>query len=280
MYWYEGGHPNGAPILSADSCPKDPAHLEAVKDFIKGVSWENEAIGKMMALSDKKSRDKFHEHTQKLRQDGLLKHLDQGPHAVNSSLVAIVNMTVQPHRDSHDARDGWTSTNTWGNYEGAWVVFPDLGIMIEQEAGDIMLCLGKYLEHWITKITSGERYCCTRMTKENVINPLELWVRCPVPSCIWTAGRVASVRAHAQAEHFELTNTEVDSIMDNIGTNFPEYNAKDIKAITSAFQARMAKQSKKEAKNLAKMETKQGAQRTDHGDLKDGLSANDDTEAG
>lgn len=279
MYWYEGGHPNGAPDVSADSCPKNSAQLEAVKEFIKEVSWENEPIEKLMALSDKESKEKFHQHTQKLRQDGLLKHLDQGPHAVNSSLVAIVNMTVQPHRDPQDARDGWTSTNSWGNYEGAWAVFPDLGIMIEQEPGDIMLSRSHYLEHWISKIISGERYCCTRMTKENVINPLERWVRCPIPSCVWKTGRVASLRQHVQAKHFGLTDVEVKSIMDNIQTDFPNYSAKDIKAIASIFRARMAEQEKKEAKKKAKMEAKLGIQQTEPGNLEDELTGEDDTPA-
>ena len=262
MYWYEGGHPNGAPEISAASCPKDPKQLEAVKEFVKEVSWENEPIGKLMALSDRESKEKFHQHTQKIRKDGLLRHLDQGPHAVNSSLVAIVNMTVQPHRDPQDAHDGWASTNSWGNYEGAWAVFPDLGIMIEQEPGDIMLCRSQYLEHWITKITSGERYCCTRLTKENVINRLEQWVRCPVPDCAWKAGRVSSLRTHIQAKHFKLTDTEVRSVMDKIRAICPDYSAKDIQSISFAFRARTAAQARKETKKAerkAKLEEKQRA---------------------
>ena len=246
MYWYEEGHTNKAPVISAASCPKDPAQLEAVKDFIKEISWENEPIGKLMEICDRESKQKFHAHTQNLRRDGLLKHLDQGPHAVNSSLVAIVNLAVQPHRDPNDARDGWTSTNAWGDYKGAWAVFPDLGIMIEQEPGDIMLCRSHYLEHWITKITSGERYSCIRMTKENVINPLEKWARCPVHGCDWIAGRLESIRSHFQTRHFALSDADVQSTMDSVPTRFPEYSAKDVKAIFAAFGARMARQKKKE----------------------------------
>ncbi len=259
MYWHENGHPGEPAYVSADANPKDPAQLQAVKEFIKEVSWENEPIGKLMALSDRKSKEKFHNHTQELRRDGLLKHLDQGPHAVNSSIVAIVNMTVQPHRDPKDARDGWTSTNTWGNYEGAWAVFPDLGIMIEQEPGDIMLCRSHYLEHWITEITSGERFCCTRMTKDDVINALEKWVRCPVPGCAWRSGRVSSLRHHVGSKHFNLTDAEVESIMDNIPTGFPEYDDKDINAISSAFRSRMVEQELKEKKKRAKMEAQREA---------------------
>ena len=100
MYWHEDGHPNNDPDVSAESCPKDPAKLEAVKNFIKEVSWENEPIGKLMALSDRESKEKFHSHTQDLRQNGLLKHIDQGPHAVNSSLVAIGATPSGPQRCS------------------------------------------------------------------------------------------------------------------------------------------------------------------------------------
>ena len=245
MYWYENGHSADTPTLSADSSPKNPAQLEAVKEFIKEVSWGNEPIGKLMELSDRKSKAKFHNHTQWLRQDGFLEHLDQGPHAVNSSLVAIVNMAAQPHRDPKDARDGWTSTNAWGNYEGACAVFPDLGIMIEQEPGDIMPCRSHYPEHWITEITTGERYCCTRMTKENVINPLEKWVHGPVPGCSWTSGRVSSLRPQIQTKHFELTETEIQTIMGNIQSNFHEYSARDVTTIASIVRVRMAEREKK-----------------------------------
>ena len=58
MYWYEGGHPNGAPILSADYVPEKPEQLEAVKNFIKEVSWKNESIGKLVTLFDKQSIDR------------------------------------------------------------------------------------------------------------------------------------------------------------------------------------------------------------------------------
>ena len=66
MYWHEDGHPNNDPDVSAESCPKDPAKLEAVKKFVNEVSWENEPIGKLMALSDRGSKEKFHSHTQDL----------------------------------------------------------------------------------------------------------------------------------------------------------------------------------------------------------------------
>lgn len=106
MYWHEDGHPNVPPDVSSASYPKDAVQQKVVKEFMEAVSWENEPINRMMELVDRPSKEKFHEHTQKLREDGLLKHLDQGPFAVNSSLAAIVNMTVQPHRDANDARDG------------------------------------------------------------------------------------------------------------------------------------------------------------------------------
>ena len=68
--------------------------------------------------------------------------------------------------------------------------------------------------------------------------------------------------------------------MDKISTEFPEYSDKDIKATASAFRAIMAKQKTKEVKALMKMQKDQGAQRMDHGDLKDGQSGDEETKAG
>lgn len=94
------------------------------------------------------------------------------------------------------------------------------------------------------------------MTKENVVNPLERWVRCPIPGCDWLSGRVASLRHHVQTKHFSLTDTEVQSIMTSIQTDFLEYDTKDIKSIAASFRARMAEQENKEARRKAKMEAK------------------------
>lgn len=94
MYWYEDSYPNGAPDVSAESCPKDSAQLEAVKDLIKEISWENRPISKLMELSDKESKEKFHNHTQKLRQDGLHTQLRSLPR----SLLPTSMLPPQPLR--------------------------------------------------------------------------------------------------------------------------------------------------------------------------------------
>ena len=273
MYWKVSGLNTD---LSATSRGQNSKELEAVKKFMEDVSWENEPIGELMALCDRKSKDKYQQFTQKARDDGQLKQLDQGPHAVNSSLIAIFNMAVQPNREIKDARDGWASTNSWGNYEGAWVVFPDLGIMIKQEPGDVLLYRSQYLEHWVTNITKGERYCCARMTRDSVIHPLEQWVNCPVPNCFWKARVLPSLRDHIKLKHSLLIDTEVKSIMDNIRIHFPQYDDRHVASIAFFFKARMLEKRRKVLKQKANIERNPSVQPTHQANAEDGLSRDDD----
>ncbi len=178
------GHPNDPLRLSAHAVPADPTHKEAVAQLMQKTAWEHDQISNVLMHLDRSAWEESNRHYRKLRDDKALDHLDQGPNGIHSGLAPIVNLTVQPHRDPEDARLSWTATNTWCNYEGAWVVFPYLKMMIKQEPGDIVFCRSAYLEHWVTKITKGERYCNTRFSKENVQNPLDLWVNCPVPGAI------------------------------------------------------------------------------------------------
>ena len=59
---------------------------------------------------------------------------------------------------------------------------------------------------------------------------------------------MASLRPHVYKHHYELTEADVTSIMNNIKANFPEFGDRDVKAIGSILRARTTAQDKKEAK--------------------------------
>ena len=227
--WHMVGHPNESVRLSAHAA--DPKHEEAVTDFMQKTAWEHDQVSTVLKHLDRPAWEESNRHYRKLRDDGQLGHLDQGPTGIHSALAPIVNMTVQPHKDPEDARLSWTSTNTWCYYEGAWVVFPDLKVMIKQEPGDIVFCRSAYLEHWVTKITKGQRYCNTRFSKGNVQNPLHPWVKCPVPGCDnQPTGRVDSLHYHVK-KHSALTDDEVEAIITGLEDETSVFSAADARKI-------------------------------------------------
>ncbi|CAF9941337.1 hypothetical protein IMSHALPRED_002526 [Imshaugia aleurites] len=225
--WHMVGHPNESIRLSAHAA--DPKHAETVRDFMQKTAWEHDQIST-------------------LRDDGQLGHLDQGPTGIHAALVPIVNMTVQPHKikDPDDARLSWTSTNTWCYYEGAW------------EPGNIVFCRSAYLEHWVTKITKGQWYCNTRFSKGNVQNPLDLWVKCPVPGCVNNpTGRVDSLYYHVKKQHSALTDEEVEAIITGLEDETSVFSAADVRKFAHWLRKRgvprIPRKSKGEAKKRRNM---------------------------
>lgn len=232
------GHPNDPLRLSAHAVSADPNHKKAVVDFMQKTAWEHDQVSTVLMHLDRPAWEESNKHYCKLRDDKSLAHLDQGPHDIHSGLAPIVNLTVQPHRDPEDARLSWTSTNTRCDYEGTWVVFPYLKIMIKQEPGDIIFCRSAYLEHWVTKITKGQRYCNTRFSKENVQNPLDLWVKCPVPGCDnKPMGRVDSLHYHVK-KHSELSDAEVQAVINSLEDEASTFSAADARKIAHYLRMR------------------------------------------
>ena len=128
--------------------------------------------------------------------------------------------------------------------------------MFYQEPGDVLFCRSAYQEHWVTKITKGERYCNTRFNEENVLNPLPLWVKCPVPGCGWSTGRVASVRGHIRGTHAELSDAEVDEVMKELRKGESIFSEKEVESIGHSFQTRTKKKDEKERKRSVREEKK------------------------
>lgn len=248
--WHAVGHPNESVRLSAHAA--NPKYKEAVTDFMQKTAWEHDQVSNVLRHLDRPAWEESNRHYRKLRDDGHLGHLDQGPNGIHSALATIVNLTVQPHKDPEDARLSWTSTNTWCYYEGAWAVFPYLKMMIKQEPGDIIFSRSAYLEHWVTKITKGERYCNTRFSKGNVQNPLDPWVKCPVPGCDnKPTGTVGALHYHVK-KHAALTDDEVEAIITGIEDEASVFSVADARKIARWLRDRGVQRQARKPKGKVK----------------------------
>ena len=204
--------------------------MDALKAFMRDTAWEHDQGSNWLRALDDGAWRRMNKWYQDLQEAGKFEHLYQGPNGCYSALVPIANLAVQPHRDPKDARGSWTQTNAWGDYEGAWIVFPQLRLMIFQEPGDIVWCRSYYLEHWVTPILKGQRFCNTRFNKEDVVNPKPQIYVCPVPECSNTVGVVSSLRSHIGKHHFKLSDAEVEQITGGMadGGVFDEKEARSV----------------------------------------------------
>ena len=160
--------------------------LDAIKNHTDATSWEHVQIAQWISVLDPNKYEELHKRYQDIGPDGL-KHLYQGQEACQSGLVVLANLAVGPHKDKNDARDNWTTTNCWGSFTGGFIVFPEVGIKIAQEPGDLILSHAAVLTHFLEEVEEGERFCHVRFTKKNILAPppptQPLDIPCPFPEC-------------------------------------------------------------------------------------------------
>ena len=153
---------------------------------MQDTAWEHTQISRWISALDPERHQELHNRYRELGEDEL-QHLWQGEEACHSGLALLVNLAVGPHKDSNDAKDSWTSTNSWGNFKGGDLIIPDYGFRLAQEEGDIVLSHAAILTHMVDEIEDGERFCHVRFTKKNVLRPPEiksdLEIPCPMAGC-------------------------------------------------------------------------------------------------
>ena len=167
--------------------------------YMQATSWEHKQVAKWISVLDPPVYEELRARYQELGSEGL-KHLYQGSDACHSGLVMLANVAVDPHKDRNDARDSWTSTNCWFDFKGGFVGFPEIGIKIAQEAGDLILSHAAVLTHFVEDVEDGERYCHVRFTKKDIlrpqVQPLKLNIRCPFAECATICPSESSMKRH------------------------------------------------------------------------------------
>ncbi|KAL8829838.1 MAG: hypothetical protein Q9191_001790 [Dirinaria sp. TL-2023a] len=210
------------PVISTHSKPQRKEGVQSVADYMRATAWEHTQVARWLSVIDSERHLELHSRYQGLGQEEL-KHLYQGEHACHSGLAFLVNLSVEPHKDSNDAKDSWTSTNVWGEFRGGHVVFPDLGLRVAQEPGDLILSHAAIPTHLVEDVEDGERFCNVRFTKEDILRPPpskpDLAIPCPVAGCArlcrsWSAlakhirGPPGKLRDKASKGHYHLLDRQ------------------------------------------------------------------------
>ena len=173
---------------------------------------------------DPKEYERYHQCYNKLAKAGKLGPLHQTHRGTYIGLALLINKVTSPHKDSGDIKDGWTVTLCWGDFEGAYAVYPGLGKMFKQQPMDLMMTRASVLEHWNTDLTSGQRFCTAFFSKSNVMEPKAAPYECE--SCSSAFNCSDSLRRHYQTavrkfgEKGELkVNHDIQALRDRYGWN-------------------------------------------------------------
>lgn len=174
--------------------------MRSLVGYLQATAWEHDQIAAWISAIDPEIHEELHACYQGLGKE-TLKHLYQGPKACHSGLALLINRTEDPHKDLDDARDNWTSTNCWGAFQGGCVVYPELGVKVAMEPGDISLTRAAVLTHFVEEVEHGERFCHVRFTKENILRPTgkvyeDLAIPCPIKGCTRLCPSKATLKKH------------------------------------------------------------------------------------
>ena len=138
-----------------------------------------------MKALEPESWQRYNRHYQEVRANGKLGILDVGDFGIESCRAFLVNAIANPHKDKGDVLRGWTISYPWGNFTGGDLVFLDLGIRLEQRAGDMLMAPASVLTHFVLPHSDGDRFSHVWFTKANIFDP-------PVPKFFCNIGRCTS----------------------------------------------------------------------------------------
>ncbi|MCJ1399612.1 hypothetical protein MMC11_002814 [Xylographa trunciseda] len=189
--WFEKGHssaPGASHRLSKDTDPANPSQKKLVYDFFKEQAPLSQGICMWFEQIDPVEYGKYHKCYTDLANADKLGPLHQSPQGAFTGLVLLLNINVGPHKDSGDVKCGWVATTLEGNWTGGHVIFPELGIKINQKPGSILFARASLLLHGVRQIESGERYCMTHCTKADILKPppqdgKDKAFKCPACDC-------------------------------------------------------------------------------------------------
>ena len=115
---------------------------------------------------------RYNELYQRLANEGKLGVIHQSSRGCYVAMALLINTAVNPHRDPGDVTKGWVTTNCWGQFEGGMPAFGGLDMLFQQKPMDLMFARSALIEHWVTPITSGERFCQTHFVKKDIMDKL------------------------------------------------------------------------------------------------------------
>jgi hypothetical protein len=76
--------------------------------------------------------------------------------------------SVRKHVDYGDCRNGFCMIMAFGNYKGANLKFPELGLKVRMRPGDVIIFKSHLLSHYTTNIVSGRRIALVFYADHNV----------------------------------------------------------------------------------------------------------------
>jgi hypothetical protein len=85
----------------------------------------------------------------------------------------LINILTTIHRDTKNPPDGWVAIDALGNYQGAYLCIPDIGISSPYQEGDVVFFRSWALKHFVRHF-QGERYVVLFSTSQSIFEWLNI----------------------------------------------------------------------------------------------------------
>lgn len=80
----------------------------------------------------------------------------------------LLNVRSGEHYDRQDPKRSWAGMVALGHHRGGYLVFPELGVRMRLEPGDIVFCRGRMLRHFVEDWEGGQRICLPHFTHSSI----------------------------------------------------------------------------------------------------------------
>ena len=165
--WVEQGQSDNVPILSSETRKLTNIQHQAVLNYFRRIAPLVHAIGLFFERVDPQA---FRVYQSAYEQVLNLTSLSAYHYSGKAAFLAhalLRNLTVEPHKDRGDVKEGWVAMCCFGEFTGGEFVVPALNIRFCFKPGDILFLRSAVLEHYVTAI-DGSRSSMVFFTKKQL----------------------------------------------------------------------------------------------------------------
>lgn len=176
--WFEQGHLNEDPCLSADARPGAARTLEALQKFVKSLQFLTFCLSLLYRVLNPNSWAKsIQVVSNTCKRNYSSKYVRSGKWDAWTGRAILANMPTHAHRDVQDWPHGLAAIACFGSFIGGEFVIPGLGVKFPFQPGDVIFINSRLCQHFVTEWRpsdfpdgiKGGRYSVVHFNHENIV---------------------------------------------------------------------------------------------------------------
>jgi len=150
--WFEQGHSDRYPVLSADAGPRGARNFAAVLRLIGQLQVLTFCLSLLYRVLSRKSWAKSIDVVSNVcKRNPASKNIRSGKWDAWTGRVILANMPTHAHRDLQDSLATLTAIACFGSFAGGHLVLPNLQVKFPFQPGDVIFINSRLLQHFVTE---------------------------------------------------------------------------------------------------------------------------------